>query len=282
MRATKALEQARRAALRGDVERALEALRAIAAGGDDAACPPLAELLAFTDRWGECIPHAGRLIANPAAARAGNVFDDMVRLLGRAGHETGDWAGIAALAESAERHVARTVDRAHLRFRYATILAGLRRYAARRGAPPHELVAIFGHPRAPTPADVAERRHREAVANEGELRPDLVGDDDGLAVHRFGLACTFQQGDEALRLFERHQGLMSFDGGAWVARHLVARGADEEAWAAIAGVLPRWWPCDAAQVAPTVLLTDPVLRSLTSPERCDRVLRTPRGPEHAA
>ena len=189
------LEQARRAALRGEVDPALAALRALAATGDDGASASLAELLAFRGEWEELIAHAGRLVANPGAVFSGDVFDDMVRLLGRAGHETGEWRRIGEAADAAARQVERTVDRPHLRHRYATILTVLRKYAARRGAPPHELVRVFGPERPPASPELCARQHRAAVDHVLDYRPDLEGDPDALAVHLFALARTFRQGD---------------------------------------------------------------------------------------
>src|SRR5262245_46733062 len=94
----KPVDVARQAALGGDVDAALPVLAACAAAGDDSAAASLAELLAFLGRWEEVIPNAARLIANPFAVAAGNVFDDMVRLLGRAGRQTGAWDRIGAAA----------------------------------------------------------------------------------------------------------------------------------------------------------------------------------------
>lgn len=76
-------------------------LREIAAGGEHAACASLAELLAFKGEWNELIPNAARLIAHSDTVYAGNIFDDMIRLLGRAGHETGRWLDIEEAARAA-------------------------------------------------------------------------------------------------------------------------------------------------------------------------------------
>ena len=54
----------------------------------------------------------GAVIANPYAVAAGNVFNDMVRLLGRAGHETGAWDRIAAAAGEARTRVEERFRRA--------------------------------------------------------------------------------------------------------------------------------------------------------------------------
>jgi hypothetical protein len=279
--------EARQAARRGEVDVAIPALRRCAEQGDDAACASLAELLALRGEWGECIPHAGRLIANPGAVYAGNVFDDMVRLLGRAGHETGHWAEIEQLAAAAKVRVDRGVTRPHLRKRYFTILDRLRAYARGRGAAPHELIAIFQPPSWLTrlsaavapPSPPREAAYRDAVDRVFQLRPDLERDPDALAVHYFSLAQTFDQEAEALRLYTEHHALLSFDNAVYVARVWTRRGEPARAWEILSSKLSQWWPMDAAQVAPVVLLTDEHLRTLMSRERRELVLASPRGPE---
>ena len=61
----------------------------------------------------------------------------------------------------------------------------------------------------------------------------------------------------------------------------VRRGSPGLAWAAIESNLKHWWPVDHAQVTPLVLLTNEYLETLMTPERCQVVLSTPRGPEGA-
>ena len=89
---------ARIEALRGNAETALPVLARHAEAGDDGAAASAAELSAYLWRWDDVIGQAARLIANPLAVYAGNVFDELVLLLGRAGHETGDWRAIARAA----------------------------------------------------------------------------------------------------------------------------------------------------------------------------------------
>ena len=110
------LKKARVAAGSGDVDRALPALLDYAEAGDVTAAASAAELLAYLGRWSEVIPLAGAFAANPFATYAGNVSDDMVRLLGRAAIETGDWARVARLAREARAEVNRALDRNPLNF----------------------------------------------------------------------------------------------------------------------------------------------------------------------
>lgn len=89
--------------------------------------------------------------------------------------------------------------------------------------------------------------------------------------------------DETLKIYEAHG--KDF-GMAWQAAECVGpiyvrRGNSEAAWATIEQNLKHWWPVDHAQVAPLVLLTNEHLETLMTPERCQLVLSTPRGPEGA-
>ncbi|MCA1414362.1 MULTISPECIES: hypothetical protein [Bradyrhizobium] len=99
------IDLARIEALRGNVETALPILAQYAEAGDDGAAASAAELSAYLWRWDVVIAQAARLIANPYAVYAGNVFDELVLLLGRAGRETGDWRAIARVADAASQRV---------------------------------------------------------------------------------------------------------------------------------------------------------------------------------
>lgn len=259
----------------------MDALRGFAAGGDDSAAASIAEIAAIQGAWEEVIPNAGRLIANPGAVYAGNVFDDMVRLLGRAGHETRKWDVIVGLAASARESVGARVPQEHQRVRFFRILDGLVAYARRQGAPPHELVAVFAVPgAAPRDPQQHEKAYRDAVANVHVHRPDLKNKPQDLARHLFALAVTYGGDDDAVRIYsqEGHGPGFDFDAAVHVARVLARRGSTEEAWKVLEGKLPLWGPVDKAQVAPVVLVVDEGLRKVMSVERCKAVLATPRGP----
>jgi hypothetical protein len=85
-------KKAAEAARNGQTQVALEALESLATKGDDSATAPLAEFYAFLGQWDKVITNAGRLIANPEAVyRIPEVFTDMVKLIGLAGHHLGAW-----------------------------------------------------------------------------------------------------------------------------------------------------------------------------------------------
>ncbi|ASU60605.1 discoidin domain-containing protein [Nocardiopsis dassonvillei] len=69
----------------------------------------------------------------------------------------------------------------------------------------------------------------------------------------------------------------AFERALDTARELAARGATDEAWAAIEGALPGWYPLEPNRIAPVVLLTDPALREVVTPARAREAVFTPRG-----
>ena len=292
------VKKAQVAARSGQTELALESLEVFAAKGDDSAAASLAELYAFLGRWDKLIANAGRLIANPGAVYAGNVFDDMIRLLGRAGHRSGEWSRIIEVVEAASRTNAKRYAELHLaekdktgreilknsKERNEKVFRNLIQYATRQGKPPHELMAIFGVRGCMGDMNEQERRawYENAVKNVDSLRQDLKRNPQAKMEYFFSLAKGVLE-DEALRLYEAHgkSFVMAWQAAEYAAPIYVRGGNSETAWAAIESNLKHWWPVDHVQVAPLVLLTNEHLETLMTPERCRLVLSTPRGPEGA-
>jgi hypothetical protein len=280
------VKKAQAAARCGQTEVALGSLESFSAKGDDSAAASLAELYAFLGQWEKVIPNAGRLIANPGAVYAGNVFDDMVKLLGRAGHCSSKWSRVievvtAAMKANDSRDYGNKY-REPMRKRNDEIFRNLIEYANRQGKPPHELLAIFGVRDCMAAMSPQEREewYWNAVKNVDSLRPDLRKNPQAKAEHFFSLAEGILE-DEALRLYEAHGAtfVMAWQAAEYVAGIYVRRGNANAAWAAIKSNLSKWWPVGNAQVAPVVLLIDEHLNTLMTPERCQLVLSTPRGPE---
>jgi hypothetical protein len=292
------VKKAQAAARSGQTELALESLEAFAAKGDDSAAASLAEIYAFLGQWDKVIANAGRLIANPGAVYGINVFDDMIRLLGRAGHRSGEWPRVIEVVEAAsEANARRCADERrgekdktvreilkNAEQRNEKVFRNLIEYAKRRGKPPHELLAIFGVRGCMDDMNEQQRRdwYEHAVSNVDSLRPDLKKNPRAKAEHFFALAKGVLE-DEALRLYEAHgkDFGMAWEAAEYVAPIYVRRGKPDAAWAAIESKLKHWWPVGHAQVAPLVLLTDEHLEKLMTPERCGLVLSTSRGPEGA-
>jgi hypothetical protein len=61
------------------------------------------------------------------------------------------------------------------------------------------------------------------------------------------------------------------------ARELARRGDSEAAWSVVAAAVPRWRSDDPLRIAPLMLLTDPVLSSLVTPQRAAWMATTPKG-----
>ncbi|HEX3958260.1 MAG TPA: SMI1/KNR4 family protein [Trebonia sp.] len=52
-----------------------------------------------------------------------------------------------------------------------------------------------------------------------------------------------------------------------VARELIQNGRPDDAWTVLQGALPSWQPDSPLRVMPVILITDPVLRTIMTPER---------------
>ena len=274
------LNGARQTALRGQPDIAIQALRRFADAGDAAASASLAELLAFRGCWEEVILHAGRLIENPTSVYAGNVFNDMICLLGRAGHETGQWQQIADAAASAWEKTDRTEERVHVRNRHFRILETLKGYALRRGKAPHELIRVFGNPFSATQAD-RDARYKAAVYEATYNNQEISQSAAKLTAYLFAIAINSNQSEDAIKIYDAGNMPANFDYAVHLARMLVEGGNLEGGWQVLWNHMSLWWPVDKAQVAPVILLTDPKLKTLLDQDRCDQILALPRGPEAA-
>jgi len=277
------LKQARQMALRGRVEEALPLLRDHADKGDTSASASLAELLAFQDEWQKCLEYAGAFIARPQSVYAGNIFDDMVHLLARAGRETRQWTWLLHLTQAAEQRVEENIaeydpsKKEAERIRYSEIFQGLCAYAQGEGARPFELTRIFGVI-LPTQLE-QDAAYQLAAQNALRQPPKSRNNPADLSRLRFILAQNYNQEAEGIRLYEDGQMPPQFDCAVFVAKAYVRQEQPDLAWNVLLKYVPRWWPVDRAQVAPVVLLIDSDLASIMNHERCETVLTLPRGPE---
>ncbi len=266
---TKSLKAARDLALKGDADAALSALRPMADAGSSAAAASVAELAAFRGDWALVVNSAAKVLGDPSGVFAGNVIDDMVRLLGRAGHEGQPWASVCDAARSALEDLAASEQKPHVKVRLTTIYGRLLAYAERGGTEPHELIGA-----AARTADAAA--YADALEKTGQ-RIDVQAKPREYLRAATALAVMYVQPEEILRLFDAHGAHGDFSVAVDAARVLCRQGRTDEAWAAITPHLGSWAPVDLAQVAPVVLLTDEDLRRMSSRERNELVLRTPRG-----
>lgn len=262
---TSALTAARALALSGDADAAIEALGPLAES-DASAAASLAELLAFRGEWVAVARYAARFIAQPGP-HAGNVFDDMVRLLAAAGHRGAPWETIARAA--ADALAATPSEPPHRATRLRTILESLAGYAAREGAPPHERIEVFGVAR----VQPTQEQYQAAVA-QAEKKPKSTR--GAQLAHRIALALSFGQEAELVALVQSAPLEASFAHAFAAARVLAARGERDAAWTLVQPRIGAWSPIDSAQVAPVGLLLDAATAAMMTPARCAIVLATPR------
>lgn len=267
------VDLARLAALRGEVDAALPVLARHGGAGDDGASASAAELSAYLWRWDDVVAQGARLIANPRAVYAGNVFFELVLLLGRAGRETGNWREIARVADAASQRVEadlkanpwgwpqealKAAERSLL-----LVLARLGEYALREGnVRIHGDLDIF----APKPVEPNPDHYAFAMKLKRNREP----------ARRLIFACLYDLDDEMIRLWGELGDEVGFDRAVSVAKALVRKGDDAAAWRLLRANWADWAPVDRAQVAPMTLLVDEGLVSLVTRERAAELVRLPR------
>ncbi len=208
------LNQARRAALRGQTETALTALQSFADAGDASASYSLTELLAFRGEWEECAIYAGRLLASPGSVYAGNVFYETIGLMGQCGHHTGNWNQIIEVVDNAIRSIDQTVQPPHLQTWYLKLLQALDNYAQHQGTLPYKTIRVFG------PAPPFAQADQNAAYLKAKV--DVV---DG-----FALAKSCHQEEEVIRLYLAREMPRNFDNAVYLARVFCSRGDAVRAW----------------------------------------------------
>jgi hypothetical protein len=274
---------AQQAARRGETNKAIVSLRKLAAGGDNSSAVSLAELCAFRGAWNEVITNLGRVISDLGAIPNFNGYPgDLLRLLGRAGHETGQWKQIAEFAGQAiAAEKKREYDQHHEHARSALIawFKNLKGYCERRGGPPHELIRIFAVEDPVDNLSEAERRAEYEHGVNNDYTKRLKKKPAEYANHRFAIARNMKLDDEMIRIFEELPQAFYFDFALDVSRAYMRKGAGSKAWEVLRD---RMHQCVAGlpeQVAPITLLIDDTLRPLMTLERCEFVLSIRRGRE---
>lgn len=272
--------KARKFALSGEFENAIPIFEQIADEEEESANASLAEIYGFLFDWEKCLNNAGKFIANPNATYAGNVFDDAIRLLGRAADETNHWNRVEDFCNKAIKRIEIEDYQTWQRNRYIKILKNLKNYAEREGKPPHELVRIFGIQTEfdKLSSEENQAQYNNAVEATSSLRPDLTGKYEETIRHKIALAILFNQTDEATKLFLANQNLQIYDFEflAPIFKYLIKIGERKTAWQAIKDKVPFWIPVDITQIAPVSLLTDEDLKIIINAERSLRILKTPR------
>lgn len=263
------IERAQQLALRGEVDAAVSAFEAGLESDQPHAAAALAEIAAYRGQWDEVIVQTARVLTQPGAIETLNVFEDMVALAARAARETGKWPVITRAAEAAQAALTGAENLTN----YADAAARLALWGAGRGT--------GGPIVAPElPQDEAKRSFDQAVEQMNRKKKKFASA-AARADHLFALAHAYGFRAGAVDIFDAERGALPtlFDNVIFLAASLTRRQRVDEAWRAVSGALPRWWPVEVSQVAPVVLLTDASLSVLMTPERCASVLQQPRGPQ---
>lgn len=272
--------KARKLALSGEIEKAIPLFELIAGENVEAANGSLAEIYGFLFDWENCLKNAGRFIANPNAAYAGNVFDDMVKLIGRAANETHKWKDVQTFCENAVKRIKAEEYQDWQKTRYIKILKNLKKFAKRNGQPPQELIEIFGVETEFDKLSVNENREHFdfAVKNINSLRQDLNEKYEETVRHKIALAILYHQDNEATTLFLENENLKIYDFEFLISifKHLIKVGKRKIAWQSVENKIADWIPVDIVQVAPIALLTDKELKTIINAERSLKILKTSR------
>lgn len=237
-------------ARRGNTDAALVALRALS-DETAAAAAAVAEIEAFRGNWQAAAEFATRLLARPDEVYAANIFEDCAAIVRRAAHEL-----------RSPRLIDEAVAAVPKAPRYDAMSAAVlrRSYYESRERDRKTNAAAFA----------------KALA-EAPTLPRLKGKPDELRRHCFALAASFHVDAEIMARWDAAFDKLTFDSAILAAQAFMRAGRPKDAWSAISS--RRYWPVEKSQVAPVVLVVDPLLIPLMTPTNCEWILSTPRGPE---
>jgi hypothetical protein len=269
------LEQAQETALRGDTDDAVAQLTKIVGPKNLGAAAALAEIEAFRGQWQDLLRHEFAFMHRPDSVYAGNVFADARNLVALAGLKTGAWTEIENQTKSirdelfAKSSLKQYVDGTS---RDASGMDQLIEFARSKG-------------KSAFPWDLnSDGLSEDALAKEWQSGMAYIDANTKNKTERVGsyfdYACNIRAYRAGAQLFDEFgfKGTESFDTHVFVASSLARAKRADEAWEVVEQALRHWVPVDPAQMAPVLLLIDEGLRPLMTPERCQWVLSTPRGP----
>jgi Domain of unknown function (DUF6924) len=265
------LERTQALALRGRIDDAKRELLALRARGDRASSASLAEIAAYEGHWDTAMRHAEVILASPGVTYSGNVYDDMLWIVGLAGRALRAWPEVLRIAKLADKKLVDKTARGNLIRGVRTLAA----FAKRKGK--GRLLPWIG----PTPTGEKDLlRCLRAIEKKNTKFDSAVERRD----HLLAMAAACQAYDGVLELYDAEKRLPSdsFDVTVFLASALARRGRTREAWNAIRAKLRHWWPVEYTQIAPIQLLTDEGIGPLMTNRRCAAILTMPRGPEGPA
>jgi hypothetical protein len=271
----------RKIALSGDFEKAISGFEEIKAEGVWAVTASLAEIYGFLFNWGYCLENAGIFIAHPNAAYAGNVFDNMCRVLYRAGEETRNWERIRFLCQDAVMQINTEPYLPFQKNRYIKILENLKSLAE-NGRPDRperpELIEIFTANTENTDLDGSNKKATYVKALDNLNSISYKGNPNEKVRKRVALAIAYKQLDEAEEVFLKNEDLPIWDFQLLLPliKRLVRKGEEEVAWRVVKNNITNWIPEDIVQIAPVDFIIDDDLKTFMTADRCLEVLKTSR------
>jgi hypothetical protein len=250
---------ARAKALQGDTDGAIALLTANAAA-DPMAAASLMQLQAFRGQWNEVAKLGLPLVDQLDAFDTLNVYSDSVALVA--------WAGVNGAPVRGAELKPRIKKGSEPPVKIAL------QNAIKLLADPKKNGRIFL-----SDSESDPKGYAEAVEEMRTSEPKLWGPKKSaeLTDRLLGIARAYGEHKQAIELAKGDTSAVSFEQTVFVTEALIKKKDLKGAWSFLEPRLKDWWPLDEAEVAPVILLLNPELKRLMTPERCERVLATPRG-----
>ena len=247
-------EMAQKRALQGDWKLSLEALEMFRNQGDASAAASVAYLRAFLGEWNAVIEIAPSVITATDVFPHINVPSEIARLVVRAGMETGDWSGVANVAEQTPE-------------KYGSARKWLLDSVAKRQDVYKSEINLPSNTRSESDNVRLWKAYKRAGVPSTYSKNEV-----SRMRHRFLMAVEYDRRIIACNIMKTHPSACEFLDAVRIAGWF----DPEQAWEEIVNRLDSWSPVYDAQVAPAELLTNHVTREWMTFERCLQVLETPR------
>jgi hypothetical protein len=254
-------KQARKQALQGKADAAI-ALLTPEAATDATAAASLIQLLAFRGQWNDVAKFGLPFVDQLDLFDTLNVYSDSVALVA--------WAGVnGAPVRSAEL-------KARIKKNSPPPVKIALQNAIKLLSDPKKNGRVFLSDNEADPKGYAE-----AVEVLREDEPKLWSPNRSaeLTDRLIGIARSYGDHKRAIELIKGDPSQLNWDQTVFVTEALVRKKDLKGAWNFVEPRLGTWEPLDDPEVAPVILLLNPDLQRLVTPERGRTVLATARGPE---
>lgn len=278
----KTLKKAHKFALQGDIESALPILLKDFEIGEAPAAAALAQIAAFQGRWQDVITYAELALRKHSELATLNIYNESTNLLALAGLYTGEWEKIESLVEPLLEQAIKEADPDSDYNPQKHMTNELLKFIKSRGQ------ADYAWTLCDYEKDSLEERiskFKNAVKTLPQRKADVFENNDERIQEIYALAKVYCYHQGAVDFYDQ-EGLQSdkesaidFDQILFIASGLCRVKRTEEAWKLIHSYVYTFWPVDYAQMQPVELFFDPHLRPLLTPDRCEEILRTPKGDE---